>query len=229
MEKHMSIVSTEFGVIATHENDLIGKILNRDLIWEPHNIALMRKYINEGDVVLDIGANIGFFSVVLSKIVGDGGKVHSFEPVLENFKLLEFNCSKLSNIVLHYYALGNQIGNVTLSSERGNMGNSYITNESFGDIKLMKLDDLAIEPNFIKLDVQGFEYDVLLGGLETIKSNRPVMIIELEDSNESIPTSFRKSKENSLQLLKELNYNVYNVISEYPVDYLCVPNELDNA
>ena len=34
MEKHMSIVSTEFGVIATHENDLIGKILNRDLIWE---------------------------------------------------------------------------------------------------------------------------------------------------------------------------------------------------
>ena len=58
----MSIVSTEFGVIATHENDLIGKILNRDLIWEPHNIALMRKYINEGDVVLDIGANIGFFS-----------------------------------------------------------------------------------------------------------------------------------------------------------------------
>jgi FkbM family methyltransferase len=225
----MNIVSTEFGDIAIHLNDLIGKTLTRDLIWEPYNIALMRQYINEGDVVLDIGANIGFFSVVLSKIVGDNGKVHAFEPVLENFKLLEFNCSKLSNTVLHYYALGNETGNVTLSSEHGNMGNSYITNESAGDIKLLKLDDLAIDPKFIKLDVQGFEYDVLLGGLETIKSNRPVMIIELEDSNGSIPTSFRQSKENSLRLLKELNYNVYNVISDYPVDYLCIPNELDNA
>lgn len=220
----MNVIVTEFGPIAIHENDLIGKMLSRDLIWEPHNIALMQHYIKKGDIVLDIGANIGFFSVVLSKLVGDTGTVHSFEPVLENFKLLQNNCADLSNTVLHYYALGNETGNVTLASERGNMGNSYITNDSEGDIKLIKLDDLNINPSFIKLDVQGFEYDVLLGGLSTIKSNRPVMIVELEDSNGSIPTSFRQSKEKSLDLLKELNYSIYNIESEYPVDYLCIPN-----
>jgi hypothetical protein len=118
---------------------------------------------------------------------------------------------------------------VTLASEQGNMGNSYITNDSYGDVNLIKLDDLGINPKFIKLDVQGFEYDVLMGGLETIKSNRPIMIIELEDSNGSIPTSFRQSKEKSLKLLKELNYTIYNVESDYPVDYLCIPNELDYA
>jgi len=225
----MNVVSTEFGNIATHENDLIGKMLSRDLIWEPHNIALMRQYVNKGDVVLDIGANIGFFSVVLSKIVGNTGKVHAFEPILENFKLLQLNCNKLSNTILHYYALGNETGKVTLASEQGNMGNSYITNDSYGDVNLIKLDDLGINPKFIKLDVQGFEYDVLMGGLETIKSNRPIMIIELEDSNGSIPTSFRQSKEKSLKLLKELNYTIYNVESDYPVDYLCIPNELDYA
>jgi FkbM family methyltransferase len=221
----MRYINTAYGTIAAHSNDLIGNLLERDSIWEPYNIAIMEKYIAQGSTVLDIGANIGFFSVVLSKIVGENGTVVAFEPIEENYKVLEVNTTNLTNVQLCKYALGNVTGVVSMHSEVGNKGNSYVVNESEGDIDIRRLDDLNLSPSFIKMDVQGFEYDVLLGGLETLRRCRPVMIIELEDSNPSIPTSYKESKLNSIRLLKEeLNYTLYNIESDYPVDYLCIPN-----
>jgi FkbM family methyltransferase len=223
MGKDMKLINTMYGNLAVHENDLIGNKLSSEYIWEPYNIALMKEYIKDTDIVLDIGANIGFFTVVLSDIV-KLGHVHSFEPIPENYNLLQHNASTLMNVTLYNCALGKESGHVDMKSEHGNMGNSYVVNESAGSIPIHTLDSLQLSPNFIKMDVQGFEYDVLLGGIEMIKKCRPIMIIELEDSNGSIPTSFKQSKHNSIQLLKSLDYTLYNIKSDYPVDYLCLPN-----
>lgn len=222
----MRIVDTVYGNFAVHDNDLIGNLLTRDRIWEPHNIALMQEYVQKGNTVLDIGANIGFFSVVLSHIVGEEGRVYSFEPVPANLELLNTNINRLynKNVTVFNKALGKTSGYISMQSERGNMGNSFVVDESQGTVELITLDSLNLTPSFIKMDVQGFEYDVLLGGLETLKKYRPVMIIELEDSNGSIPTSFKNSKENSMELLNELGYTLLKIESDYPVDYLCLPN-----
>lgn len=220
----MRIVNTVYGNFAVYPNDLLGDLLARDLTWEPHNIALMQEYVKEGATVLDIGANIGFFSVVLSKIVGKDGSVYSFEPVPSNLQLLNFNVANCSNVTVMPKALGKTSGWISMGSEPGNMGNSFVINEQQGPVELLTLDSLNLSPSFIKMDVQGFEYDVLLGGLETLKRSRPVMIIELEDSNGSIPTSFKNSKANSFKLLEELNYTLLRIESNYPVDYLCLPN-----
>lgn len=222
----MKIVDTVYGDFAVHDNDLLGNLLMRDRIWEPHNIALMQEYVKKGATVLDIGANIGFFSVVLSHLVGEEGRVLSFEPVAANLELLNSNVTNLSNqnVIVLPKALGKTTGFISMQSEQGNMGNSFVADESQGSVELVTLDSLNLAPSFIKMDVQGFEYDVLLGGLETLKKYRPVMIIELEDSNGSIPTSFKNSKENSLKLLSELNYTILKIESDYPVDYLCLPN-----
>lgn len=222
----MKIVNSLYGGIAVHDNDLIGNLLERDKTWEPHNVALMQEHIKPGSTVLDIGANIGFFSVVLSSIVGSSGRVYSFEPVASNLEILNYNIANLvdANVTIVDKALGKTFGTISMQSERGNMGNSFVVDEHQGSIELVTLDSLELNPSFIKMDVQGFEHDVLLGGLETLQRCRPTMIIELEDSNGSIPTSFKNSKENSLNLLKELNYSVYKIESNYPVDYLCIPN-----
>ena len=220
----MNYVDTIYGKFAVHDNDLIGNRLSTDKIWEPYNIALMHEYIKKGDTVLDIGSNIGFFTSVLSDIVGDTGMVHSFEPVDDNHELLYVNTCQRENVKLYKLALGNADGLVSMASEHGNKGNSYITSEVDGTIQICKLDSLNLCPNFIKIDVQGFEFDVLLGAVNTISKHRPVMIVELEDMNNSIPTSFKQSKRNSLDLLHQLNYTVYNIESDYPADYLCIPN-----
>lgn len=220
----MKYINTDYGIIAVHENDLISNILEKTHIWEPYNIALINQYVKPGDVVLDIGANIGLFTIVLSDAVQSTGIVHSFEPVKMNYILLEENTNTLSNVIRYNTALGNVNGNITMNSEYGNAGNSYIINEVTGDIPIIRLDSLNLSPNFIKIDVQGFEYDVILGGLETIKKYRPIMIVELEDLNNSIPTSYKNSKTNVIKLLSDLNYSIYNIESEYPVDYLFLPN-----
>src|SRR5690349_12622984 len=69
-------------------------------------LRLLKKYAREGGVVLDIGANIGFYAVVLSKLVGRSGKVHCFEPDQTNFKHLQKTAGKFENIVINNKAVG---------------------------------------------------------------------------------------------------------------------------
>ena len=90
--KYFTIVDTKVGKMLLNTKD---KYIGRNLIfkgtWEPHIYPIFLKYIKKGDCVLDIGANNGCHSIVFSKIVGQEGSVHSFEPLREIFFQLKFN------------------------------------------------------------------------------------------------------------------------------------------
>jgi predicted methyltransferase len=81
---------------------------------DKHEISLLNKYIRKGDVVLDIGANIGFYTKILSALVGEQGKVYAFEPDATNFSHLKKNAGHLKNAVLINKAVSDKTGKITL-------------------------------------------------------------------------------------------------------------------
>jgi len=147
--------------------------------------------IRPNDCVWDIGANVGFYTLIFSEIVGVRGSVYSFEPSELNLKLLRDNTQGQSNINIHPIALGDRDSLVAFHQGEDSLGaTSKIiegSNDSGGIHKQVKLtrgdkiieDGLASIPNFIKIDTEGYELDVLTG-LENTLKNPIVRIICVE-------------------------------------------------
>src|SRR3954471_15548180 len=81
---------------------------------DKHELSLLHQYIQRGDVVLDIGANIGFYTKILSELVGSTGKVYAFEPDKTNFSYLKKNTANLNNVMLINKAVSDSTGKITL-------------------------------------------------------------------------------------------------------------------
>ena len=133
-------------------------------------------------VVLDIGAHIGIFTVKVSSIPGI--TVHAFEPFPRNYALLKQNVllNKLQNVLLYDCAIGGRCGTASLNYDNGStVSASIVRKESKGIPVMMKtIDSLGLARiDFIKLDVERAEYDALLGGLETIGTQYPVISMEV--------------------------------------------------
>lgn len=146
-------------------------------------IALLHKYIKKGDVVLDIGANIGFYTRILSALAGDTGKVYAFEPDPTNFSHLQKNAGHLKNVVLIRKAVSDQTGKINLyHSDLLNVDHKTYATEDFSsqsEIDSVKADD-AIENkkvDFIKIDIQGYEHFAFQGMQEIFRLNNDLKII----------------------------------------------------
>lgn len=132
------------------------------------------------DVVVDIGAHMGFFTVKVAKQVKE---VIAFEPDPYNFKFLSANIeyNKLSNIRAFNYALGDRDGYMFLKRSYG-YGRTRLTESNTGyQVRVKPLDDLVkelgITPNVIKIDTEGYEMKVLEGAKSTLTRCKPNLII----------------------------------------------------
>lgn len=132
------------------------------------------------DVVMDIGAHMGFFTVKTARYVE---KVLAFEPDPASFKFLIFNIKNnaLSNVVALNCALGDEKGFMFLERD-GAFGGSRLTFQNTGvEVKVEKLDDvvgeLGISPTMLKIDTEGHEMEVLKGARRTLIKNRPTLVI----------------------------------------------------
>lgn len=135
--------------------------------------------VNPGDWCIDAGAHIGCYSASLATYVGETGRVLSFEPNKELFECLKHNCP---NGHLHNCALGSQKCRKALQRVGQNRGAFWLTNADDGtaDIEVVTIDDLNLEKlDFIKIDVEGMEPEVLQGGMNTIGKFKPAMFIEI--------------------------------------------------
>lgn len=151
------------------------------------------KLIADGMNILDIGSNIGFVLLNISKRLGSRGKVFGFEPDAENFKVLRENVelNTFKNIEIFNYGLGD-ISSVQklYRPTDSNLGANRINNDvvdNFSYVKIQKLDTFIenkkIKIDLVKIDVEGFEYKVLLGAENFIKTQKPIFYIELDDNN----------------------------------------------
>ena len=190
-----------------HYDEYIGFALREYGEFSEVELSVMSKFINEGDFVFDIGANIGAFTVPFSKNVGRYGKVFSFEPQKFIYKLLSKNISlnNLKNVICFNNAVGVKNSFLELDhidySEVGNFGgvsfkydNSTFTKFASKEkykVSSTKLDNFLYlkKCNFIKMDVELMEMDVLKGGEKFIKKFRPIMWIE---NHEIYPNEINK-------------------------------------
>jgi FkbM family methyltransferase len=150
-----------------HDQNFLPKIL-------PH--------IEMGAMVVDVGAFIGDHTIAYAKAVGDLGRVHTFEPNPMAYECLKHNVvqGQHHNVVIHDTALGDKHGSVPLSGNNGNWGGAYVGEHmKITDVPVQPLDDYRLAPDFIKIDVEGYEMKVLRGAEKTIDQYRPKLVIEM--------------------------------------------------
>jgi len=144
------------------------------------------EHVKKFDCAIDVGGNIGLHTVRFAKIFA---QVHSFEPTDVNFECLQKNTENLPGVSLHKLGLGDEPSTATiqLPADANNCGNFSIvdfadnTEQTVNEtIEIQTLDSFELEPDLIKIDVQGFDYNVLVGAVKTIARSRPVIIIESE-------------------------------------------------
>lgn len=156
-------------------------------IHEPLTTKLFRKEIKKGDIVLDLGAHIGYYTLIFAKAVGEDGKVYSFEPDTENFALLRKNVeiNGYKNVVLENKAVSDQSRkNKLYKSNKGSSLHSIYDihgNHEFVEIESVRLDDYFQDYegkiNWIKIDIEGAEQVALEGMSLLLEKNKNIKIV----------------------------------------------------
>ena len=187
--------------------------------YEPYLKKHYKQLINPGDYVLDIGANIGFHTMYFAELCGPEGLVFAFEPIQLNYAALLDNLSlnSFSQIRTVNAALGNENREIDIHIDPAatNPGayNLLTEGKKNTSITCLKgdyyLENVAVKKiDFIKIDVEGYEYEVLKGLKQTISRFRPSIIFEY-DRNYQL--KMNADARLIFDFLKELNYNFFFV------------------
>lgn len=168
--------------------------------YEAGTLHVFENFLKPGDCFIDIGANIGLMSIYASKLVGETGKVISFEAHPETFKWFQFNIdlNEASNIQANAFALGSKNGNAEIYDNwdinRGGASLVVKSKDSVGyPVEIKILDEVLSEnivPKLIKIDVEGFELPVLKGAVKTIRNHHPVLVVEYSPNRNNVHKAF---------------------------------------
>lgn len=239
----------KYGTMLFFKHDMyIGKALDLYGEFSEAECCLFRELVPEGSVVVDVGANIGCHTVMLSKLTGPSGKVIAIEAQRRVFNVLCANLAlnDIENTVCHHMGAGRNQRTAYLPvpdfSDEENIGGIGIHSSHEGnpaeEVQIRPLDDLMLDDvHFLKIDVEGMELDVLLGAEKTIKACRPIIYVENDRKEKS---------ERLINQLFELGYDVWwhlplfynpdnflnnadNVFESklVSVNLLCLPKEVD--
>lgn len=208
------------GKFICYKDDWITKEIKVQGDWEPELNNLFDKFITKTSNVIDIGAFIGTHTI---KMAHNAKHVYAFEANFNTFRLLQANL--LINDISNVSTFNNAVGNdnkvvdkmwhptipINYGAMRINKNEHFINDFVNVNINMIRLDDITLNENvdFIKIDVEGCEEEVLQGGIELIKKCKPIIIIENWEN---------KPYETLLQL--GYNYNKLSYCNE-----LYIPNE----
>jgi FkbM family methyltransferase len=173
---------------------------------------VLRSLVPPGGTVVDIGANIGFVATALSRLVGPDGLVVAFEPSAQTFKKLQWtiDINRLSNVRAVNAGCGEREGTMELRNVTAESGHASVVGAGRvrEKITLVRLDDVPELHDrlvdFIKIDTEGSEPNVLEGARQTIHASAPTLYLELGGH-------YRAPTLRSIELLRELGYDVRHV------------------
>jgi len=174
------------------EDKFVSRQIRHSGIWEPYETSLLLDLLKPGSVFVDVGANIGYFTLLAASVVGEQGRVIAFEPDPANMRLLKASCSKNG---FEYRVEAVQAG----LSSAGQAGELYLSDDNLGDHQVFAsgedrrslpitlyngseyLQPILERLDLLKVDTQGSEYDVIAGLIPLLRQlpRIPQIIIEL--------------------------------------------------
>jgi len=217
----ISQAKTNFAQVQGHKmyldpKDSLGLSVNE--IYGRIETEIIKNEIQPGNNVLDIGANIGYFTLIFANLVSNTGKVFAFEPEPQNFSLLKQNIeiNGYKNVVLENRIVSDRNGKTKLYLSEENAGMhriypSHFCSEKFVQVEMLSLDDyfqsneFNNKINFIKIDAEGSELGVLNGMTNLLESNKKVKIFL-----EFVPSCIKEFGAKPGDLLSLLKNNGYN-------------------
>lgn len=169
---------------------------------------LVKEYIRPGDVVLDIGANIGHYTLKFAELVGREGRVFAFEPIHATFSLLTENVAYagFDSVTLINAAVSDRTAALSMSVQDNNYYTAAIVDDGDEKIFCFNLMDLcaSLDIDFIKIDAEGQDKNILNASLPLIKRCKPVIMAEL------VP-------DDVADFLAEANYEVRRVAGSHNI------------
>lgn len=209
--------------------------------YEPYETQLILRQVKAGDVVVDVGANIGYYTLLLANKVGKTGKVYAFEPDIINFEILVKNIKEnnLENVVAINAAAGSKEGKLELHKSEDNLGDHklYGDDKEIEEVKTIKLDDYLknIKINLMKIDTQGWEPEVIGGVKKIIKRDEPIIFMEYSPASYSLAKldgkemmKFLRSVYPKIWWIDEWLY-IYKNLCQEKIDEICATNKTGYA
>lgn len=200
-----------------------------DNVWEPVTTRLFCELLNPGDVVLDVGANVGYYSILSGKLVGSQGKVVAFEPDAYSYRLLceNIRSNGLTNVVLPMNrAVGERAGGAKLFLSGKDSGDHRLFDPGDGrvesvEVECIRIDEFLLQSaqdlmeriKLIKMDVQGFEVAAYKGMSRFLSQSKAQLITEYEPCTLAQAGT---SAEEYLTLLDRYGYREFSFISWNP-------------
>lgn len=199
----------------------------------------IKKFIKPGDHILDIGANLGYYSILFAKWAGTAGRVHAIEPIPVYNKIFTEKSRKFNNITLYPYALGTENKQVEmvmpLTGGYLHTGLPHVSDPQCNSGEALRFEASMKNPNelfsdlarldYVKCDVEGYEYEILKTMENIIAKFRPIVQVEIWGQNES----------KMLDLFSEMQYGAFRIrrngtlipLEEAPEkgDVIFIPNE----
>ena len=208
--------------------DMIKQVIVVGYQWERHQVKLLEEYIEPSSVVIEVGAHIGSHTVPMARLVGPWGRVYAFEPQRKIYRELYHNLALngLTNVVPLRYAIGS--GETCIiemnPATPGNEGGTGVG--SGGDqAEIRSLDSFGFERvSLLKIDVEHYENEALDGAVDTIRRNRPVILIEIMggEDYETASSDVLDRIHSTWGKLEALGYTVSHVFKH---DYIALPND----
>ena len=209
--------------------------------YEPYETELILRQVKSGDIIVDVGANIGYYTVLFADKVGKSGKVIAIEPDPINFEILQKNIkeNKLFNVVAVQAAVGKENKKMEIFKSKTNFGDHRLwqnpskspfdereTSRKPVQIFCRRLDDLLKDLGYdkidlIKVDTQGWEPEVFAGAKTTIEKDLPIIFFEYS------PASYKLAKLSEMEMMSWLKklYKKFWWIDEWLYVYKCLEKE----
>lgn len=202
--------------------EIVSCFLYRYGYFEPDLTAIIMTHVKPGQTFFDVGTHYGYYSMLASRIVGQLGQVHSFEPTAETYEVLKSNVGAKNNVILNNLAGWSEETILKFKD----FGTQY---SAFNSLYAAKLDDSVIKkvkpreydvkaisidkyientgvrPDFIKIDAENAEYDILKGMAITLRDIRPTITLEVGDVNKGE----YKDSSTSVHYLLDHNYKSF--------------------
>ena len=193
--------------------------------------------VRPGDVVYDIGANVGFFTIIAAKLVGATGAVCAFEPVAENATTIRQNArlNQLDHVQLFEVAVGKDSGTAELLLTDWDGGSTLSSSSvkptepvSRRTVPVVALDAFMASgnlppPDFIKIDVEGVELEVLQGMSATLARGKAALLYEIDDGNRA---AFERRWQEVDDYVARFGYTIQRLESSYTNEHWCVGHSL---